>query len=70
MWQGIEDTKSDLEDDRSHLTRQVFEDHYDGKQIKNISDDTVQITSDWKHQIFECYHRENTVKYYGKKGLV
>ena len=66
--QDIEDTKSDLDEYRSHLARQVFEDRYDEEEIKNLPDDTVRITSDWKHKVLECYHRENMVKYFGKKG--
>ena len=55
LWQDIEDTKSDLEDYCSHLERQVFENRYEEEEIKNLPDDAVRITSDWKHKILECY---------------
>ena len=70
LWQDIEDTKSDLEDYCSHLERQVFENRYEEEEIKNLPDDAVRITSDWKHKILECYlpQREHGEVLW-KKGL-
>ena len=68
LWQDIVDTKNDLDQYRSHIARQVYEERYDQEEIRNLPDDCVQITSDWKHKILECYHRENMMKYFGKKG--
>ena len=68
LWQDIIDTQSDLDEYRSHVARQVYEDRYDEKEIRNLSDGTVRITSNWKHKILECYYRENMLKCFGKNG--
>ena len=46
----------------------TYEDLYDEEEIRNLPDGTIRITADWKHKILECYHRENMLKYVGKKG--
>ena len=68
LWEDIAETKTDLDHYRSHLARQVYESRRDEEEIRNLPDDTVRITTDWKHKIQEVYFRENMMKYFGKKG--